>query len=177
MTSYKGDCSAVQLWQVHPCPFPLCCKLVRFDTRVTGAQLWSCTCAFACVHLCTLGHESGKPTAHRSMCQTIWCVATFSNNRRRNHGRFRFYYWSQDRPIHNMHCPSRNVCRLNSFCCQNWKPDQQKIEKVIIKVLKRKWRLFSDIQLSLYMFGHWTSLVFLPAYRKIFGLELIWGVV
>lgn len=107
-----GDFSAVQLWQVHPCPFPLCCKLVRFDTWVTVAQLWSCTCAFACVHLCTLGHESGKPTAHRSMCQTIWCVATFSNNRKRNHGRFPFYYWSQDRPIHNMHCPEELLAAI-----------------------------------------------------------------
>lgn len=174
MTSYKGDFSAVQLWQVHPCPFPLCCKLVRFDTWVTVAQLWSCTCAFACVHLCTLGHESGKPTAHRSMCQTIWCVATFSNNRKRNHGRFPFYYWSQDRPIHNMHCPEELLAAiLFQKCLQT-----RFFLLSELKASSTKKGLFSDIELSLYMFGHWKKFSFFNWLQKHIwpGVDLRCGV-
>lgn len=77
----QGDWTTIQSWQTQACPFPLCSQVVRFGTWVTRAQLWSCTCVFAFVYLCVHFPESGSLTAHRSMCQTSWCVATISNSR------------------------------------------------------------------------------------------------
>lgn len=64
--------------------FPLHCQVVRFGTWLTRAQLWSRTCVFAGVCLCAPWPESGSLIAHRSVCQSIWCVATIRNNVRRS---------------------------------------------------------------------------------------------
>lgn len=82
LSSQDAQCfrPAIQIWQVQiSSPLPSCqiWDLTHKSTTVVS-HLCLCMCVFA------PWPESGSLTAHRSVCQSIWCVATIRNKVRRS---------------------------------------------------------------------------------------------
>ena len=80
--------AAIRFWQIQTCPFPLCRQVVKFGTWVTGAQLWSCACAFECVYfVCALPGERKPDCPQKYVSDHLMCCHHQEQQKKRDCGR------------------------------------------------------------------------------------------